>query len=127
MSDVERARNIHRAYVIEETSNNMSSDIVSDMIDFREMTVGSIQAKWSGNDAADGLLVVYASNIPDDEWFAKINCGEHTMSGDGTAGNEKTAIFNLGSIGYRYMRVKYFQNSNTQGDLVVIGLGKKNG
>jgi len=70
---------------------------------------------------------VYASNWPDAATFAKLDCGAHVMDEDGSTGNEKTQMFNLGYLGYRYSLVKYLKGSNTQGTLTIIALGKKGG
>lgn len=119
------ARNAARGYLF--TDLDMSQDAVSEMIDFKEMTVGSWQAFWSGNDKLDGRLVAYGSNVREVDKFAKIHCGEHTLVETGGAGDEKTHLDNLGVIGFRYILLKYYAGSNTAGTLTAFAVGKKNG
>jgi len=126
MTDIVRARNTHRAQVL--VDGDMSQDLVSKTIDFREMAIGSIQSHWEGNDEFDGELHFYGSNYPD-QFFSKLSCGYHVMDEDGSDAydNAKCHIPNLGVIGYRYMRVLYKKGSNTAGTLNIICIGKKNG
>ena len=121
------ARNTHRTYLLKPVTGNMSIDQTSETIDFKEMVVGSVQAKWDGNNALTGKLVVEASNIDEDDWFDEIDCSEVTLDDDGTKAKRKTKLFNLGWLGYRFLRVRYFAGDNTQGTIQVIALGKKGG
>jgi hypothetical protein len=124
------AQNINRTIILNTAS--MDENQVSDIIDWKEMTVGSISAKWEGNDTIDGSLTVEAANIPEDAWFDEINiCGidsAYIMNDDNSGrGKKKCKMFNLGVLGYRYTRVKYFKGSNTTGTITIMALGKKNG
>jgi hypothetical protein len=128
MSEIFTARNIHRTRLKEATTNNMNADFISDVIDFKEMVVGSIQVMWDGNNADDATIVVEATNFVEHEnSFDEIDCSEVTLDDDGSKAQRKTKLFNLGIIGWRYARVKYFHGSNTTGSISVWALGKKGG
>jgi len=109
----------------------MATDFISDIIDWKEMPIGSIHAKWDANNALDGKIIVEASDVPIDDWFDEIQIceinNEYVMSDDGTRGKKKTKMFNLGVIGYRYSRVKFSHGTNTAGTISIVALGKKNG
>jgi len=120
------ARNVHRAYLLVEAP--MGQDLISDIADFREMTIGSVQARWEDNDAADGKLILQASNVPDEAWFDDMECADVILDDDNSQfGKRKTKLFNLSIIGFRYVRVRYLKGSNTQGKITVFAVGKKNG
>ncbi len=119
------AQNLNRAYLTK--TGPMRADFVSDIVDFKDMQVGSIQVKWSGNDALDGEIFVEGSNVPEDDWFDEVNLGYKILDDDGTKGKRKNQLFNLGLLGFRYARVKYFKGANTTGEIEIIALGKKGG
>lgn len=111
----------------------MNADFTSDVIDFKEMTVGSIQFKWENNDALNGKIIIESSNIDNEAWYGVVKGGIITLSEDGVTVDadgvlqKKCQTFNLGVIGYRYARLRYLKGANTAGTISFIGLGKKNG
>lgn len=113
----------NRTYLKKDAS--MAADFDSVIADFKDMKVGSIQVKWSGNDTFDGMVIVEASNVPEEDWFDEVKGGTYILSDDGTRSKRKTKLFNLGVIGFRYARVLYFKGTNTTGTINVIALGKK--
>jgi len=50
MTVPKRAQNVHRTYITPLAGAEMGSDFTTEIIDWKEMVVGSIQAVWSGND-----------------------------------------------------------------------------
>jgi len=126
------AQNLHRVYILGSPTSgaSMGSDQTSDLIDFKNMTTGSIQVKWEDQDADDGEIAIEVSNIPEEEWFDEIHQCPAIMSETGSGrGNKQVKLFDLGNsmIGFRYARVKFYHGSNTTGTITAIALGKKNG
>ena len=119
-----KAEHCNRTYIAKD--EDMNADFETDIIDFINMKVGSVQAIWKNNDALDGQLIVEASNIMEDpESFDEIEGGVYTMNDDGTRTKRRTKLFNLGQLGYRYVRVLYLKGTNTQGKITIVALGKK--
>jgi hypothetical protein len=121
------SQNIQRAILLTPTTGNMAADIVSDIVDFKDMTSGSIQVKWEGNDQDNGEIIAEVSNIPEDSWFDRFgSTATFVMNDNGIdIGKKKTRLFNFGWLGFRYARIRYLKGTNTTGTLQVMALGKK--
>jgi hypothetical protein len=98
----------------------MGNSLTSDIIDFRDMPIGSLQAVWGGVDAADGYFEAYASNFTEESTFDTIKGSKQIVT---TAAGSR--VWNLGLIGFRYAVVKWFPGSVTAGSCLIVALGKK--
>jgi hypothetical protein len=120
------AQNVNRTYVAKNRA--MNADFTSDIIDFKEMALGCVHVKWLGNDQEDGEIAVEASAVPDDDWFDEVDhCPTFLPSTDLGRGAKQTKLFNLGVLGFRYARVKFYKGTNTIGTITIVAQGKKNG
>lgn len=109
------ARNIHRAYLFED--HNMGSSLISESADFKEMSMGSVQAFWTGNDATTGSLELEASD--DNIHWDNIEGSYRTL-----ANARLSWLWDLGVIGYRYVRLVYVKVDVTSGTLTAFAIGK---
>jgi hypothetical protein len=120
------AQNVHRGYIAK--NEPMNANFVTPPVDFKEMVTGSFHCKWDGNDAANGTIILQASNIPQEDWFDDMECAETILDDDDSAfGKKKTKLFRDTSIGYRYARIRYLAGSNTTGTMTIVVIGKKGG
>jgi hypothetical protein len=115
MSEKVTPRNVNRAYLFSDVS--MASDQTSHIADFKEMVCGSIQAFWTGNDTIDGALSLEASC--DAEHWDQIKGSPTTIDTP-----RLTKLWDLGMIGYRYVRVVYLHGTCSTGTLSAIAIGK---
>ena len=129
MSEIVIARDLQRAVLLAPVVGNMAASLTTKIVDFAEMSLGSVQAKWTGNNSSEGEIVCEVGNIPSDEWFDEYGaCATYILADDGISrGQKKNKIFNLGVLGFRYARIKYYKGANSQGTLEVIALGKRGG
>jgi len=109
------ARDIHRAYLFED--HDMSVSLASGSADFKEMSMGSVQAWWTGNDATDGSIEVEAS---DDNIHWDVILGSYRAVDN----PRLTWLWDLGVVGYRYVRIVYAHGSITTGILNAFAIGK---
>jgi len=109
------ARNMNTAYIANGLS--MAADFESDTADFLEMPIGCVQAWWSGNDAEDGTLELFAS--ADGVHFASV-----VDSASDLVTPKKTKLWNLGVIGYQFVKVEYKAGSVSSGSIWIIAKGK---
>ena len=116
------ARNTDRALIEENTS--LGSDFGSNVIDFKEMTLGSIQAIFSNNDALDGEFRLWVSNEycnqGDVSIFAPYPGSEIELES-----GCKSLAWKLDRIAFRFYQIRYEANSVTQGEVTIIARGKK--
>jgi hypothetical protein len=115
--EVKAVSNLNRTNI---STSNLTADFVSDVIDFRDMPIGSLQAVWNGANAADGYFEVYSSNFRELATFDNVRGSkEEVKVADGSR------VWNLGLIGFRSALVKWIHGSNTAGTCLVVAMGKK--
>jgi hypothetical protein len=111
------ARNLQRSYLCQAAPLGVGFD--SDVADFREMVIGSVQAWWSGNDTTSGEIELWASNVRDPAMFARIDGSLRNLDSPRNAW-----VWNLGVIGYRYLMMVYTPHTTTTGVLTAFATGK---
>lgn len=108
-------RHLQRAYLCQ--GQSLGSSFISDIADFKEMVVGSVQAVWSGDDATTGELELWSSD--DGVHFDRIDGSLRDLNHP-----NKTRLWNLGVIGFRYLQLRYDAKTVTAGTLEAFALGK---
>jgi hypothetical protein len=117
-------RNCNRAYAAQ--GQSLAADFTSQVIDFHEMPMGSIQAVWRGASGAplDGTFRIYVSNLPELETFDPEGCL--------VAGAEFTVHNATGSriwirerIGFRYALVRYTAGNMSDGVVDLVAIAKR--
>lgn len=101
---------------------DMGDAWVSDVIDFKDMVIGSIQIYWSGVDAVDGSFTLKISNLPEGDSFVPYETA--VMTADC---NAHIFLLTSGFIGFRYAKIEYTPNSVSAGTAKIIAVGKKSG
>jgi hypothetical protein len=117
---VKPCANVNRTVIKEVSPNNMASDFTSDIIDFRDMKVGSLQVLWEGANQTDGYFQVFTSDFSEPDTFDDMDGSREDVL---TAKNSR--VFNLGVLGFRYALVKWFHGSVTTGKCQIVAVGKK--
>ena len=97
----------------------LNANFISDIFDFKEMNIGSIQCVRIDGDANDGVFSLEISNICDEESFAPYPSSE--VSGC----NERNIIWLFDKIPFRFARLIYTAGTDTTGTVSVYGRGKK--
>lgn len=119
-----QATNCNRTYAAKDQS--LAADFVSDVIDFKDMPIGSIQARWTGVLTPGGTFKTYVSNFPDvasfDPLGTELDCGTITL--DRAAGST-IILLNRDRIAFRYALVRYTAGSTTAGTVDLVAIGKK--
>ena len=111
------ATNVHRPILFQ---GGMAVDVDSHIADFKEMSIGSVQAWWMGNDGNGGMIQVLVSNFPEASTFAPLPDSLASMDTD-----RKSILWNIGVLGFRYAFVRYTANGVTEGTLHISALAKK--
>lgn len=118
-----QAKNCNRSYAAKNKS--MSMDFISDVIDFHDMPMGSIQIIWSGvAGALDCSFKLYASNLPEVSSF-DIDGTEIDGSEIIPHNNDGCRIWIRDRIGFRYVMIRYTKNGTTDGSVDILAYGKK--
>lgn len=115
------ATNCHRAFAAK--AQSLAAAFHSQIIDFKDMPHGSIQAKWSGaTGTLDGEFKIYASNYPEDATFDgnDIACATFIVNSAAHA-----PIWIREGLGFRYAQVRYTPNGVSGGSCEIIAIGKK--
>jgi len=98
----------------------MDSDFISDPIDFREMSLGFIQAIYGTPTNFWGSFRLLVSSRLELETFVYLDGSDKSM--DDTCPG---IGWNLCCIGYRFVRIQYFANGQVGGNMEIIACGKK--
>jgi hypothetical protein len=112
-------RNINKSELY---NGSLSADFRSKVGDLKEMSLGYIQAVYSGHDATDGAfeLFVAATFCGTDDHFARYPNSALTMdAGCASIG------WNLLCAGYRFFQIRYTKNSVTAGTVEIFAIAKK--
>lgn len=109
-------RNMHKTVLYDGV---MNGNFTSKTGDFKEMAVGFIQAIFNGNDTTNGIFRLLVSIDDRDDTFALLSGSEQTTDGDCPA-----IGWNLCCIGYRFIKVEFIANGNTQGNCRILSVGK---
>lgn len=118
------ATNCHRAYATKD--EDASSNFNSQVIDFKDSPMGSIQFFWRDlvGSLDNSSFQLYASNLPDVSSFdlvgTEIDCGEiipHAANG--------SAIWIRDRIGFRYLMARWTAGDVVDGQIDIIAIGKK--
>lgn len=117
------ATNCNRTYAAK--GRSLASDFTSDVIDFKDMPMGSVQILWDGIvGALDGTWKIYCSNLPDISSFdaagTLIDGAEITPHGASGA-----RMWLRDRLGFRYALLRWTAGSVTAGNCDIIALGKK--
>jgi hypothetical protein len=117
------ATNCNRVFAAK--AQSLAVDFVSEVIDFRDMPMGSVQARWVGvTGALTGAFTVLASNFPEVDSFdlegCRIDGAEWTLHA--VAGSR---LWLRDRLAFRYALVAYKANGTTGGSVDLIALGKK--
>lgn len=110
-------RNMHKSVIYD---GPMGGNFSSEIGDFKEMAIGFIQAIYEGNDNTDGVFRLLVSIDDREDTFALLPGSEQ-----GTDGTCPSVGWNLCCIGYRFVKVEFIANGNTQGNCYIIAVGKK--
>ena len=89
---------------------SMASDFTTPAIEVLYFDMGSMEAKWTGADATDGVLSVQASNN-DIDWC---DLEDQTRTVDGAADHQ---LCGFPQYPFRYLRWSFTANSNTSGTI----------
>jgi hypothetical protein len=106
---------MQRAYLCRGTS--LAADFESDVADLNEMTIGSVQWFWEGEDTTTGETWLEASN--DAIHWDEIEGSRHNLDR-----STKSRLWNRIGIGFRYIKLCYSPNTTTTGTLTAFALGK---
>ncbi len=111
------ARNTRLAEVAKDKP--LSAVFVSDTIDFKEMTSGSVQVWRKDGDANDGTFQLLISNLCDEDSFALFPESEVDAACDG-----QNLIWVLNDIPFRFARVSYTPGTDAVGTASIYARGK---
>lgn len=117
------ATNCHRAYAA--NLRSMAADFVSHVIDFKDMTHGSIHVRWSNvSGTLDGTFKIYASDFPDEASFDPdgTEIDGATFSPHNTDGSR---IWLRDRLSMRYTLVRYTKVGILAGTCDIVAIGKK--
>ncbi len=115
------ATNCHRAYASK--GQSLAASFHSEVIDFKDMPNGSIQARWEGaTGTLNGEFKIYASNYPETSTFDGNELACATIVVNSAA---KAPIWIREGLGFRYAQVRYIPNGVTGGSCEIIAIGKK--
>ena len=106
---------------------SLGADWTSNTVDFTHCRQGSLHVKYTGNDAADGYVVLEASLVDEDGWFDEIDNTQCLLNGSGDPGDRKNILFSHETLGFRFVRLKYYKVSNTTGTMDLKVCGKSGG
>lgn len=112
-------RNVDQAILYE---GSLGSDFRSKVGDLKEMTMGFVQAFYSGHDALDGEFELFVSGFfcGDDDVMSRYPCSNFSIdAGCASLG------WNLISAGYRFIQIRYTANNVTAGTVVIKAIGKR--
>lgn len=119
-----QATNCNRSYAAK--GESLGADFESLVIDFKDMPIGSIQARWSGATTPGGTFKTYVSNFPDvasfDPLGTELDCG--TILVDRAAGST-ILLLNRDRVAFRYALVRYTAGSTVGGTVDLVAIGKK--
>lgn len=117
------ATNINRSYAAK--AQSLAADFTSAVIDFRDMPMGSIQAKWAGvTGTLTGTFVVLASNFPEVDSFDPEGCRIDGAEWTIHAANG-SRIWLRDRLAFRYALVVYTAEGTTGGSVDIVAIGKK--
>lgn len=100
----------------------MGAQWSSQVMDFKDMVVGSIQMHWADVNAVDGSFALHISNINEADAFVP-----YETAVMGSECNAHIFLLTSGFIGFRYAKIVYTPNSVNAGTAKVIAVGKKSG
>ena len=121
------ARNIDISDLLNSRSDMVAkpadTDFSSSVGDFKEMTVGFIQACYSNLAANTGHFELWVGAICDENKLAR-----HPGSKVSVDSECNSVSWNLCCIGFRFFQVRYTANGETAGTVDrIVAIGKKNG
>lgn len=98
-----------------------SADLVSAIIHAKEATIGNLQVKWTGLDAADGVFTLESTNFDPSgsDWFPVA-----TKTASVTPADKWEARFDNKSFSALYYRVRFTKNSVTTGTINAVMVTK---
>lgn len=111
------ARNTRLAAVA--LNKPLTDPFISDIIDFKEMTSGSVQVTRVGGDVNDGQFILEISNFCDANTFSLYPGSKIDADCDGV-----NLIWLLNTIPFRFARVVYSPGADTVGTASVHARGK---
>lgn len=97
----------------------LTSDLDSEVIDFKEMNHGSIQVVRSSGDNNDGTFELWVSLLCDPLTFAPFPSSDIAGCGD------NNIIWILQNIPFRYAIVKYKAGTDTTGTFSIYARAKR--
>ena len=118
-----QATNCNRTYAA--YLKSMAGDFDSDVIDFVDMPIGSVQILWAGGTGTpNGQVKLYASNFPDLSTFdpTGTEIDGAVMTLDAASGSR---IWLRDRLAFRYLLARYTANGATGGAISIMALGKK--
>lgn len=94
----------------------------SEVIDFKDMPMGSVQIRWTGaTGVLNGTFKVHASNFPEDATFDGNDLAP-SFPLDASTGSP---IWIRERIGFRYAQVRFTPGGVTGGLCDIVAIGKK--
>jgi hypothetical protein len=115
------ATNCNRTYAAK--AKSLAVGFSSDIIDFKDMPMGSIHVFWrSVTGAFDGEFKIYASNIPDDAAFTDNEIDGAVIVIHNANGSR---LWIRDRLAFRYAQVRYVPNGVTAGEVDLVAIGKK--
>lgn len=101
---------------------NAADDFVSDVADFKEMSIGFVQAIYGAPTEHKGTFRLLVSGRIELDTFALLPGSEQIMDASCPA-----VGWNLCCIGWRFLVVEYVANGQEDMPIEVIAIGKKGG
>ena len=124
-SEIRECRNTAQTFLLDEDEAMGSDDILSNIVNFKEMPVAFIQCIiGQGVDAPDDddySFRLFVSNIKDPDSFVPYGAARFVETGCNGIG------WNLRVFGFLYLRVLYKKGSVSKGKMKIIARAKKNG
>lgn len=98
----------------------MGSNFESKIADFKEMSIAFIQFIYTGNDNITPQLQLWVSIDDKDLTFAYLPDSAQTLVAD-----NQSICWNISSIGWRFLKLKFIANTNLNGTCRILAVGKK--
>lgn len=107
-----------------ETAKSLALDFHSQVIDFKDMSSGSVQMTWVGTDSITGTFKVYGSNSETDGTFDlnEVSDADIVVS-TGSGSRIWRSVAN--NLSFRYVQVRWTGNGTTTGSVDITAIGKR--
>lgn len=114
--------NCNRSYA--EKDKSLSADFVSNIVDFKDMPMGSVQLVWRNvTGVLTGEVKLYGSILHEDPSLFDGGEIDGAVFSIGTANGNQ--LWSRDRLAFRYLQARYSKGGITGGTIDIVALGKK--